>query len=60
MAGLSARQVTVTVAGSGDATIAPEDEAHITILGSGNVYLVSKPRKIDQNIIGSGRVIERY
>jgi len=60
LAGLSARQVTVTVAGSGDATIAPQDEARVTILGSGNVYLASRPRRIERNIMGSGRVIEQH
>jgi hypothetical protein len=57
---LMARQATVTIAGSGSAEIAPQDEAHITILGSGNVYLLSRPRSIEQNIMGSGRIIERY
>jgi len=58
-AGLSARQVAVTIAGSGDAIIAPQDELRVTILGSGNVFLASRPRKIERNIMGSGRVIEQ-
>jgi hypothetical protein len=57
---LKARQAEVTVAGSGSAEIAPQDEAHITILGSGNVYLRSRPQKIERNIMGSGRIIEQY
>jgi Putative auto-transporter adhesin, head GIN domain len=57
---LSARQVNVTVSSSGDATIAPQDEAQITIMGSGNVYLKSKPARIEQTILGSGKVVRHY
>ena len=55
---LMARRVRVTVAGSGDATIAPQDEAHVTILGSGDVYLATRPRRIERRIMGSGNIIE--
>jgi hypothetical protein len=55
---LSARTVQVTVAGSGDATVAPQDEARVTILGSGDVYLATRPQRIERNIMGSGDIIE--
>jgi len=55
---LSARQVRVTVAGSGDATIAPQEDAHVTILGSGDVYLATRPQRIERSILGSGDIIE--
>lgn len=55
---LAARDITITVAGSGEATIAPGESAKITILGSGKVYLLTKPQRIDRRIMGSGEIIE--
>jgi hypothetical protein len=55
---LSAHKLKVTIAGSGDATIAPTEEVKITIMGSGSVRLLTKPGKIERTIMGSGRVIE--
>ncbi len=55
---LSARDITITVAGSGEATIAPAESANITILGSGKVYLQTRPQRIDRRIMGSGQIIE--
>jgi hypothetical protein len=55
---LSVRKLKVTVAGSGDATIAPTEEVKITIMGSGSVRLLTKPAKIERTIMGSGRIIE--
>jgi hypothetical protein len=55
---LSARDITITVAGSGEATIAPGESANITILGSGKVYLQTRPQRIDRRIMGSGQIIE--
>jgi hypothetical protein len=55
---LVARKVTVMLAGSADVTIAPTAEAQISILGSGNVRLMSRPPVISRNIVGSGRIID--
>ncbi len=55
---LSARDITITVAGSGEATIAPGESANITILGSGKVYLQTRPQRINRRIMGSGQIIE--
>jgi hypothetical protein len=55
---LAARDITITVAGSGEATIAPGESANITIMGSGKVYLLTKPQRIDRRIMGSGQIIE--
>jgi len=55
---LTARDVTVTVAGSGGAEIAATGNVKITILGSGNVRLLTKPERIERHILGSGRIIE--
>jgi len=54
---LMVRKAVVELAGSGDVTIAPSQEAQITILGSGNVHLTTSPAKITRTIVGSGRII---
>jgi hypothetical protein len=54
---LAARQVQVTIAGSGDVTVAPSDELKVTIMGSGDVHLTTRPAKIQQQIMGSGQII---
>jgi hypothetical protein len=55
---LSTSEAIVTIAGSGDAVIAPTGRAKITIIGSGNVRMLTRPGKIEREIIGSGRIIE--
>jgi len=55
---LSTSEAIVTIAGSGDAVIAPTGRAKITIMGSGNVRMLTRPGKIEREIIGSGRIIE--
>lgn len=54
---LAARRAKVTIAGSGDVTVAPGEELKVTIMGSGNVRLTTKPARIEQQIMGSGRII---
>ena len=54
---LQARRVEVTIAGSGNVTVAPSDELKVTIMGSGDVHLTTKPASIRQQIMGSGHVI---
>lgn len=53
---LAARKVEVTLAGSGDVTVAPRDEIKARIMGSGDVHLTTKPARIEQQILGSGRI----
>jgi hypothetical protein len=55
---LAARNVSVEVMGSGNATVAPSDELKATIMGSGDVRLLTRPAKIQRMIMGSGRIIE--
>ena len=55
---LVARDVVITIAGSGEATIAPRESAKITIMGSGTVRLLTKPGRIERSIMGSGEIIE--
>lgn len=54
---LAVRKAVVMLAGSGDVTIAPTQEAQITILGSGNVHLLTRPANVTRTIMGSGHVI---
>jgi len=54
---LAAKTVRLVIAGSGNAEIAPLDEAKIEIAGSGDVRLLTEPKKVDSNIFGSGRII---
>ena len=55
---LRARDISITISGSGEATIAPDESAKITILGSGKVRLLTNPQRIDRKIMGSGQIIE--
>jgi hypothetical protein len=47
----------VVVGGSGTATVAVSDRLKITIMGSGNVRLMTRPAQIEQTILGPGRII---
>jgi hypothetical protein len=44
--------------GSGSVTVAPSEELKVTIMGSGNVHLLTRPASIQRQIMGSGRIIE--
>jgi len=57
---LAARIVSVMVMGSGSATVAPSEKLGATIMGSGNVHVVTRPASIERSIMGSGRVLEEY
>ena len=57
---LAARSVSVMVMGSGSATVAPSEELKVTIMGSGDVHLLTRPAKIERSIMGSGRIIEEH
>ena len=53
--GVASQDVTVKIAGSGNAAVAPRDEIDIHIAGSGDVNLHTNPRKVETHIAGSGR-----
>ncbi|MEY4965228.1 MAG: hypothetical protein RL274_811 [Pseudomonadota bacterium] len=54
--GVASQDVTVKIAGSGKADVAPRDEIDIHIAGSGDVNLHTNPRKVETHIAGSGRI----
>lgn len=55
---LAARNVTVQIMGSGEVTTAPSEELKVTIMGTGNLRLLTRPARIERAIIGPGRIIE--
>jgi hypothetical protein len=55
---LAARSSKIFIAGSGDADIAPIDDADIFIAGSGDVRLHSHPKHLSSRVAGSGQIIE--
>ena len=57
---LAARTVTVSVMGSGSATVAPSESLKATIMGSGDVHLVTRPASIQRSIMGSGHIVEEH
>ena len=57
---IAARTVSVAIMGSGTAFVAPSDELKVTIMGSGDVHLLTRPAKIQRTIVGSGRIIEQH
>jgi len=46
----------VKVMGSGDVTLEPSEEANLSVEGSGDIILLSKPKHIIFNIMGSGDI----
>ena len=53
---LKTTDATVNVAGSGTAQIAPTGKASITISGSGDVDLSTRPAQLVTNVSGSGSI----
>ncbi len=53
---LAATHLHVTIAGSGNTEASPGEDANVTIVGSGDVKLLTRPAHINTNIMGSGRV----
>jgi hypothetical protein len=56
LAGLSLDGAEVAITGSGEAKVGPKSWAKLNISGSGNVDLLSRPRKLESQISGSGHV----
>jgi len=57
LTGMSAATARISVLGSGNADLSPSDAVSVTICGSGNVRLHTRPAKVESNITGSGKVI---
>jgi hypothetical protein len=55
---LAIKQLTLKISGSGNIEAAPKDEADITISGSGNVRLLSRPPQLRTHVSGSGRITQ--
>ncbi len=52
------KRLDVKIAGSGDTEASPQDDADVTIMGSGDVKLLTRPAHLTTNIMGSGRVVQ--
>lgn len=53
---LKATNAAVQISGSGEAKIAPTGTAKVDISGSGNVYLTTRPARLDSDVSGSGQI----
>jgi hypothetical protein len=58
MSGLAAKSARASISGSGRASVAPTDEADVSISGSGEIDLLSHPARLNSDVSGSGRVVE--
>ena len=58
LSGLTAQSADAEISGSGRASMAPTDEANVSISGSGEIDLLTHPAKLNSDVSGSGRVIE--
>jgi hypothetical protein len=54
--GLDVRRAQVSIAGSGNATVFPRERLEASLVGSGDVRVLTNPDDIESTIIGSGRV----
>lgn len=52
------KRLTTRIAGSGNLEAGPKDEADISIAGSGNVRLLSRPATLNTRIAGSGSITQ--
>jgi hypothetical protein len=58
LAGVAVKQLTAKISGSGNLEAAPKDDADISISGSGNVRLLSRPTRLKSHVAGSGRITQ--
>jgi hypothetical protein len=58
LADVAIKRLTTRIAGSGNLEAGPREEADITIAGSGNVRLLSRPATLNTKIAGSGRIVQ--
>jgi hypothetical protein len=57
MGRLTTRRLGVSIAGSGDVDVSPQDSADISIAGAGQVRLLTEPKELNTHIAGAGRVV---
>ncbi|MGE0284401.1 MAG: DUF2807 domain-containing protein, partial [Rhizobiaceae bacterium] len=53
---LATKRLKLAIMGAGKAEAAPSDDADVTIMGAGNVDLVTRPERHDFDIMGAGKV----
>jgi hypothetical protein len=58
LSGLAAQSADAQISGSGHASLAPTDEANVSISGSGEIDLLTHPAKLNSDVSGSGRIVE--
>jgi hypothetical protein len=58
LSGLASQSANADISGSGRASLAPTDEANLSISGSGEIDLLTHPAKLNSDVSGSGRVVE--
>jgi hypothetical protein len=58
LADLAMKQLTLKISGSGSVEAGPRDEADISISGSGNIRLLTRPTQLRTHISGSGRITQ--
>ena len=58
LGGLSVGDAQVAIYGSGKGIIAPHGTLNLFVTGSGKIALASKPAKIEQNVLGSGGIVD--
>jgi hypothetical protein len=56
MADATVKRANIHIAGSGDITVNPRDEANVSVAGSGRVRMTAMPARLNQSITGSGGV----
>jgi hypothetical protein len=56
MADATVRRANIHIAGSGDVTVNPKDEANVSVAGSGRVRMTAMPARLNQSVTGSGGV----
>ncbi len=56
MADATVKRANIHIAGSGDVTVNPRDEANVSVAGSGKVRMTAMPARLNQSITGSGGV----
>lgn len=54
MGGATVQRANIHIAGSGDVTVNPREEANISVAGSGKVRMTATPTRLNQSITGSG------
>lgn len=53
---LATKRLKLTITGAGEAQASAEDEADVTVIGSGNVDLLKRPKHHDFDVVGAGDI----